>query len=201
MPGSLGHKEQDAKTLSTWGIDYLKNCFNDDSRPTVSDLFKQLVLHFGLWAISKDPLLLGCDLRNMTEETMEIVADKDVIAINQDSLGAQAKNQQVLFRTIGLFYSSQPRSNYSQTFPFFLLCMFYAAQELDKTIHRKHHSDHGWSFVHSICVETYFLCEKHNRLSTIYDDWVEAKSITGFWHDVGYSFCEMNKGECWEFGI
>lgn len=29
------------------------------------------------------PLLLGCDVRNMTKETMEIVSNKEVIAVNQ----------------------------------------------------------------------------------------------------------------------
>jgi len=29
------------------------------------------------------PLLLGCDVRNMTKETVEIVTNKEVIAVNQ----------------------------------------------------------------------------------------------------------------------
>jgi hypothetical protein len=29
------------------------------------------------------PLLLGCDVRNMTKETMDIIANKEVIAVNQ----------------------------------------------------------------------------------------------------------------------
>ncbi|KEH16202.1 ion channel protein [Medicago truncatula] len=37
------------------------------------------------------PLLLGCDVRNVTKETMEIVSNKEVIAVNQDLLGVQAK--------------------------------------------------------------------------------------------------------------
>ncbi|GMY18570.1 alpha-galactosidase 1-like [Fagus crenata] len=37
------------------------------------------------------PLLLGCDMRNMTKETMDIVANQEVIAVNQDPLGVQAK--------------------------------------------------------------------------------------------------------------
>ncbi|KAM7270445.1 hypothetical protein ACFE04_029659 [Oxalis oulophora] len=51
----------------------------------------EYIVHFSLWAISKAPLLLGCDVRNMTKETMEIVSNKEVIAVNQDSLGVQAK--------------------------------------------------------------------------------------------------------------
>ncbi|KAL2330529.1 hypothetical protein Fmac_018110 [Flemingia macrophylla] len=51
----------------------------------------EYIVHFSLWALSKAPLLLGCDVRNMTKETMEIVANKEVIAVNQDSLGVQGK--------------------------------------------------------------------------------------------------------------
>ncbi|XP_008246178.1 PREDICTED: alpha-galactosidase 1-like [Prunus mume] len=51
----------------------------------------EYVVHFSIWAISKAPLLLGCDVRNITKETMEIVANKEVISVNQDPLGVQAK--------------------------------------------------------------------------------------------------------------
>ncbi|XP_010546255.1 PREDICTED: alpha-galactosidase 1 isoform X2 [Tarenaya hassleriana] len=51
----------------------------------------EYIVHFSIWAISKAPLLLGCDIRNMTKETMEIVSNKEVIAVNQDPLGVQAK--------------------------------------------------------------------------------------------------------------
>lgn len=51
----------------------------------------EYIVHFSLWAISKAPLLLGCDVRNVTKETLEIVSNKEVIAVNQDSLGVQAK--------------------------------------------------------------------------------------------------------------
>uniref|UniRef100_A0A1J3FXT7 Alpha-galactosidase n=1 Tax=Noccaea caerulescens TaxID=107243 RepID=A0A1J3FXT7_NOCCA len=51
----------------------------------------EYIVHFSIWAISKAPLLLGCDIRNMTRETMEIVANKEVIALNQDPHGVQAK--------------------------------------------------------------------------------------------------------------
>ncbi|KAI3907862.1 hypothetical protein MKW92_049400 [Papaver armeniacum] len=35
MPGSLGHEEQDAKTFTSWGVDYLKydNCHNTGTSP------------------------------------------------------------------------------------------------------------------------------------------------------------------------
>ncbi|XP_072976214.1 alpha-galactosidase 3-like [Typha angustifolia] len=47
--------------------------------------------HFSIWALMKAPLLIGCDVRNMTAETMEILSNKEVIAVNQDPLGVQGR--------------------------------------------------------------------------------------------------------------
>lgn len=51
--------------------------------------FEEYRLHFSLWALLNSPLMIGCDIRNMTEETKKILTNKEVIAINQDPLGAQ----------------------------------------------------------------------------------------------------------------
>ncbi len=40
--------------------------------------------HFSLWAIMNSPLMIGCDIRNMSEAARNILTNKDVIAINQD---------------------------------------------------------------------------------------------------------------------
>jgi len=32
------------------------------------------------------PLLIGCDVRNMTAETLEILSNKEIIAVNQGGL-------------------------------------------------------------------------------------------------------------------
>jgi alpha-galactosidase len=45
--------------------------------------------HFALWAILNSPLMLGNDLRKMTEEVRQIVTNRDIIALNQDTLGIQ----------------------------------------------------------------------------------------------------------------
>lgn len=45
--------------------------------------------HFSLWAILAAPLLAGNDLPNMKPEIKAILTNRDVIAINQDSLGKQ----------------------------------------------------------------------------------------------------------------
>jgi alpha-galactosidase len=45
--------------------------------------------HFSLWAILAAPLLAGNDLTNMKPEVKAILTNRDVIAIDQDSLGKQ----------------------------------------------------------------------------------------------------------------
>ncbi|WP_199812424.1 NPCBM/NEW2 domain-containing protein [Streptomyces sp. NRRL S-337] len=46
--------------------------------------------HFSLWSMMAAPLLIGSDLRKAGPETFEILANKDVIALDQDALGKQA---------------------------------------------------------------------------------------------------------------
>jgi alpha-galactosidase len=47
--------------------------------------------HFSLWCLLASPLMSGNDLREMTPETIAILTNKEVIAINQDTLGTQGK--------------------------------------------------------------------------------------------------------------
>ncbi|KAK3197908.1 hypothetical protein Dsin_021323 [Dipteronia sinensis] len=47
--------------------------------------------HFSIWALAKAPLLIGCDLRSMDNQTHEILTNKEVIAVNQDKHGVQGK--------------------------------------------------------------------------------------------------------------
>ncbi|URE30797.1 alpha-galactosidase [Musa troglodytarum] len=51
----------------------------------------EYIVHFSLWAASKAPLLIGCDVRNLSKETLAILGNEEVIAVNQDPLGVQAK--------------------------------------------------------------------------------------------------------------
>jgi alpha-galactosidase len=46
--------------------------------------------HFAMWSMLAAPLLAGNDLPNMKPEIKAILTNKDVIAIDQDSLGKQA---------------------------------------------------------------------------------------------------------------
>ncbi|AQT68970.1 Alpha-galactosidase A precursor [Anaerohalosphaera lusitana] len=47
--------------------------------------------HFSMWCMMASPLLAGNDLRSMTEETVEILTNAEMIAINQDPLVYQAR--------------------------------------------------------------------------------------------------------------
>jgi alpha-galactosidase len=47
--------------------------------------------HMSLWSILAAPLLAGNDLRNMTPATLEILTNREVIAINQDPAGQQGR--------------------------------------------------------------------------------------------------------------
>ncbi|XP_020576364.1 alpha-galactosidase-like [Phalaenopsis equestris] len=47
--------------------------------------------HFSIWSLAKAPLIIGCDVRNMSHETFEILSNAEVIAVNQDKLGIQGK--------------------------------------------------------------------------------------------------------------
>ncbi len=51
----------------------------------------EYVSHFSLWAISKAPLLIGCDITNMSAATLATLTNPEVIAVNQDKLGVQGK--------------------------------------------------------------------------------------------------------------
>jgi alpha-galactosidase len=45
--------------------------------------------HFSLWAIMAAPLMAGNDVRAMSAATREILTNREVIAVDQDSLGVQ----------------------------------------------------------------------------------------------------------------
>ncbi|MCK4923202.1 MAG: glycoside hydrolase family 27 protein, partial [Bacteroidales bacterium] len=45
--------------------------------------------HFSLWCILSAPLMLGNDIRDLSAEILEILINKEVIAVNQDLLGKQ----------------------------------------------------------------------------------------------------------------
>ena len=70
-------------------------CFNDVDMLTVGMYGKGLVgatgcsdadyrSQFALWCMYSAPLMLGCDIRKMNEETLKLVTNAELIAIDQD---------------------------------------------------------------------------------------------------------------------
>lgn len=51
----------------------------------------EYITHFSMWCMLATPLMAGNDLRKMDAETLEILTNKEVIAVNQDKLGQQAR--------------------------------------------------------------------------------------------------------------
>lgn len=47
-------------------------------------------LHMSMWAMFSSPLMAGNDLRNMSKETVSVLTNKEVLAIDQDKLGISA---------------------------------------------------------------------------------------------------------------
>lgn len=45
--------------------------------------------HFTMWCMMAAPLILGNDLKTMAQETFDIITNREVIAIDQDTLGIQ----------------------------------------------------------------------------------------------------------------
>ena len=46
--------------------------------------------HFGLWCIMSSPLLIGCDMTNIRSTALNLLKNKELIALNQDILHLQA---------------------------------------------------------------------------------------------------------------
>jgi alpha-galactosidase len=64
--------------------------------------------HFSLWAIMAAPLLIGADLRKVNTENFATLVNKDVIAVDQDSLGIQGKQ---ISLSANKYVLSKPLSN------------------------------------------------------------------------------------------
>ena len=53
--------------------------------------YHQNLSHFALWCMMSAPLVLGNDLRKISKPVLDMVTNRDLIAIDQDALGKQAK--------------------------------------------------------------------------------------------------------------
>ncbi len=47
--------------------------------------------HISLWSLLSSPLLIGCDLTKLDEFTLNLLTNDEVLEVNQDALGHQAK--------------------------------------------------------------------------------------------------------------
>jgi alpha-galactosidase len=51
--------------------------------------FDEYKTHMSLWTMMSAPLILGNDVRTMTPQTLSLLTNKEIIAVDQDRLGAQ----------------------------------------------------------------------------------------------------------------
>lgn len=47
--------------------------------------------HFAFWAALKSPLIIGADLNNISDSSIAILGNKEIIEINQDDLGSAVR--------------------------------------------------------------------------------------------------------------
>ena len=50
----------------------------------------EYISHFSFWALMNSPLMIGCDIRQMSDSTKNILMNKEVLKINQDPAQRQA---------------------------------------------------------------------------------------------------------------
>lgn len=63
--------------------------------------------HFALWSMLAAPLILNADLRNLDNQTLELITNPYLIEINQDALGKQAE---IILESDGLEVLLKPMS-------------------------------------------------------------------------------------------
>lgn len=77
--GSFCHNDMDMLVVGMHGGS------NDDFIGSIGGCTDtQYKTHFALWAMMGSPLMIGCDIRKATQETKDILLNRDLIAINQD---------------------------------------------------------------------------------------------------------------------
>jgi len=79
--------------------------------------------HISLWCLLSAPLLIGCDMANMDDFTLNLLTNPDFIAVNQDALSAPAtklitENGQVWYKKL---YDSSYAVGFFHVDPYFIL--------------------------------------------------------------------------------
>ena len=72
------------------------------------------VTHFGLWCILSSPLVLGCDLRKMPREALELATNPYLLAMNANDLGLQAYPVRVAGEVVTLVKDAGERNGLSR---------------------------------------------------------------------------------------
>jgi alpha-galactosidase len=96
--GEIGHGNW--TSLGVWNIINLRKNIRSASGPGHWNDFDMMEVgngmkpgedrvHFGMWSILASPLMMGNDLRTASKETIDLLTNKEVIAVNQDKLGSQ----------------------------------------------------------------------------------------------------------------
>lgn len=52
--------------------------------------YEEEKMHFAMWCMMSTPLMIGCDMTKIDEKTLEILKNKELIALNQDKACKQA---------------------------------------------------------------------------------------------------------------
>lgn len=67
----------------------LRTVVNTEGASGCSD--EEYRTHMSLWCLMASPLIAGNDIRNMSKSAKEILLNSEIIAVNQDALGKQAR--------------------------------------------------------------------------------------------------------------
>lgn len=85
----------DSQQLLTWDNMSMPGSFNDNDMLEVchgtAQTYEEYSAQFSTWAILASPLILGNDIRSMTDDCKSIILNKEVIAVNQDPLGIRGR--------------------------------------------------------------------------------------------------------------
>ena len=135
--------------------------FNDPDMLEVGNgklSYNQNVSHFSLWCMMNAPLILGNDLRSMNEQVKAIVTNKNLIAINQDSLCKQAKR--VKRGTVDVL--AKPLADGSTA-----ICFFNKSAHSANTVYD----------LNKLCDDRYIAMQKKSTYSAT-EQWTDEKTET-----------------------
>lgn len=74
--------------------------------------------HFALWAMMNSPLIIGCDLRSLSETSKSILLNREMIALNQDS-GVHSCYSLPVYGNPDVFVLIKPLANGDYAIAFF----------------------------------------------------------------------------------